>query len=58
MLGLITVLAAARSLLAAYAAIDPRNLACERMAQAAGLRRGDYPGDGPVPPAQTHFSSR
>jgi hypothetical protein len=56
MLTLITVLGAAAFLMAAYAAIDPPNLACERMAQAGGLRRGDYPGYGPVPPAQTHFS--
>lgn len=56
MLTLITVLGAAGFLLAAYAAIDPPNLACERMAQAGGLRRGNDPGYGPLLPAQTHFS--
>lgn len=58
MLRLITVLGAAVLLLTACAGSDPRNLACERMAQAGGLRWGYYPGYGcgPVPPAQTHFS--
>ena len=58
MLRLITALGAAVFLLTACAANDPRNLACERMAQAGGLRWGYFPGYGcgPVPPAQTRFS--
>ena len=52
------ILGAAAFLLTGCAANDPRNLACERMAQAGGLRWGYYPGYGcgPVPPAQTRFS--
>ena len=56
MLTLITVLGAAAFLMAASAAIDPRKPACERMAQADGLRRGYDTGHRPAPPAQTHFS--
>jgi hypothetical protein len=58
MLRLIAVLGAAVFLLTACAANDPRNLACQHMAQPGGLRWGYYPGYGcgPVPPAETHFS--